>query len=404
MSNDLNNFLKSVNEAMVKRANDIESDTKHGKSSHPSANGDNNTQTAKEGERTSEHQDYVKETQPNIVDGKPEGSHSLTSQDEKHSREGSHATAIGHDPSIETGSAKGTVKDTPTDHPASTENSELGGKYASADFGQLCQAFGKLANELCATVIDQPLETEQPKTAAAPAAKEADPATAAQQGYDLASALLEGVDKQAADNLVHEVIAGIVKEASDDADAVAHEILSYVQSAQAEQEAQQKKQATDQLTRAWKGLFAAKKAMEGMPGGGAELLDEATGSEGEPGGAPAGPPMGGPEGPPEGGEGEIPLEQIAEMLAQAGIGPEELMQLLQSGGPAPGGPEGGLGGPAPAGPPMGGPPEGPAGGDVPKEASDKSKNKPTPKGKTASQPTNAEIVNLLGELVRRSRA
>lgn len=103
-----------------------------GKSTHPSTDVDDRTEGAQEGARSSENTADVKEDQgsssvDSTAPGTPGG------QDSVQMNIGTHQSATGEDPAVETESAKPGKDDPGSSHPARTDNESLDGhKYASA--------------------------------------------------------------------------------------------------------------------------------------------------------------------------------------------------------------------------------------------------------------------------------
>jgi hypothetical protein len=340
---------------------------------------------------------------------------------------GTNVQATGDDPSNETSSTKNTKEDDgyegSSSHPARTDNDEIDGhKYARDLSGMSLEKLAGLmqdaGNDLCATIAVgadgqqkqamKTVESEQgsthkvcPGCGGAPcrcgdkeAAARAE--LAQQAGWDLAGLLTGDMDKQAADRMVHETISGIIKQASDDADNVIEYLTHYAQTKRAMED--------DAMA------GAAEAEEESGPMGGEGPPPEAGGEGGEDAMAAA---LGGGAPPPDAGGapgGEDP-EALLQLLAQLGIPPEQLIQLLQQEGGAEGGMAGGMppgmGGEGGMPPGMGGP-EGaggmPPGMGGPEGAGGMPPGMEVAAGDNASQhQKNAAMRDYLIELLTRSR-
>lgn len=215
---------------------------------------------------------------------------------------GTKKAPTGQDSSVETASAKLEKDDTDTSHPASTANSSLdGNKYAEMSTSQLAKVAADLGNQLLAQLANSISHVEPMHSEGKEAAD-----LAGQAGWELAGLLSGNFDKQAADTLVQSTLETIVKTAADDAEKVAGFWASY--------NAELRKQANDE---------AAGPGAAGVPDE-AALMAAMAGSEGAPGG---GMPPGA-----EGAEGGADVEQLAALLEQLGISPEELVAALSEGG------------------------------------------------------------------------
>jgi hypothetical protein len=352
-----------------------------GPTTHAVKDVDDRTETADEGARSSENTEDVKD--PDIGPGEPSvdatgeakakvgGDEGTAAKD--HIEATTNVQATGDDPSNETSGTKNTKDDDgyegSSSHPARTDNSEIDGhKYArdlqAMPLEKLAAHVGDLGNQICAdlaTAADTAKQAmdkcpgcseakhmckcgmygkqgESKCATDAPAAKHAaddqlTPELAKQVGWEMAGLVTGNFDKQAADKLVEDSLTDIVKTASDDADNV----IAYLHNYFAAQ-----KQAQDAAA-------AAERQKQAMPMGGQPAGDpgglppEAMAAMG--GGAPGGEedPMaamaggGGEGGMPPGAEGGMPggepdPEQLAQVLDQLGISPEELQEALAAEG------------------------------------------------------------------------
>lgn len=354
-----------------------------GATSHPVKDVDDSTEDASEGSRSAENTADVKADQGTAsVDSTPENIANKKASARKQAVDGKSENGsinppgtasadqlqigtkkepTGQDPAVETSSAKAEKEDAAggtlgnTAHPARTNNGELDGyKYAEMPLDQLAKVASDMGNNLLVQLANLQKTAElvggqkkldvngngklEGSDFAALRDEDEDEKEAAdlagQAGWELAGLLSGNFDKRAADALVHGTLEEIIKTASEDADKVATFLANY------EQE-------------------LAKKASGEMPAD----VDPAALMGGEPGadmGAEmgAGPDMAGAMagGDPGAGGGGDDVAQIAALLEQLGISPEELEAAMSADGG-----EGGAGAPPmdglPAGgPPMGGPP------------------------------------------------
>ena len=384
----IDRFLQEVAATEKKAAEaNTEPGSVGGPTEHPVKDVDDSTEDAKEGFRSSENESDVKADQgpPSVentpdnvaakkasakraVDGKSEDGSvnppGTASEDQL--QIGTKKEPTGQDPSVETSSVKAEKEDPAaagdgsvghSSHPARTNNSELDGyKYAEMDLDKLAKVasdmgnnllvklsqlqdsapakkYVKAAEESCDDDYDDDDDDEEMKEAAD---------VAGQAGWELAGLLSGDFDKKAADDLVHHSLEEIIKTASDDAEKVAEFLYSYQNE-------------------------MSKKAMGEMPQG----VDPAAMMGGEPGADPAmggedpaammggegGPEMegmmGGDEGAAAMGGGGDDVAQLAAILEQLGISPEELEAAMAAQGGMGGGEEEmrGGGGEMPPGPP-----------------------------------------------------
>lgn len=328
--------------------------TYEGASSHPTANVDNNVQKAQTGARAAENEaDVKKEEGALAVDNTPEMSQEGR-QDEVQLNIGTHASAVGEDPSVEN-DYKGDKDDPGTAHPAKTNDGE---KYSSATFKEARDRAAALGNDILANLINfgtgklagekaaempaflkEKIESkkdeapgskhEKSETPAKEKAEHAaeekseemceDKAAAFKAGYELATAL--GMNKEAAEASVREVCANTLREADEMADL----FLGFVTS----------KQAGDDVEEA-----AEEGEDHSAPGDAESGASDAPPAPAGAGGAPAGleAMMGGEGGAPEAGLSEAApsndeaVQELAMALEELGIPPEALLQAMQHGG------------------------------------------------------------------------
>jgi hypothetical protein len=276
------------------------------------------------------------------VDGKSEGGSinppGTASEDQL--QIGTKKEPTGQDPAVETSSAKAEKEDATggrlgnTTHPARTNNGELDGyKYAEMPIEQLAKVASDMGNHLLAKLAE--LKGDQHKLdvnsngkiegsdlAALRGGKKKEDheedekeATdlAGQAGWELAGLLSGNFDKQAADSLVRSTLEEIIKTASEDADKVATFLASY----------------SDEMSKKAEGEMPAGVDPAAMMGGdpaammGGDPAAEAGAEE-----AAMADAMTGGEGAGAGG-GDV--EQLAAVLEQLGISPEELEAAMAGG-------------------------------------------------------------------------
>ncbi len=396
----LQNVLGRVKEAATKSGEAISNGM--APTAHQSKNTDDGLEVPKaDGSVTKDNDKKVKENVANVADAptpKQAAARKKAEEDQSTGYQvmGPKPSFSGEDPENETESLKDTKDDPGTESPASTENSEIGKKYASYDSATLDQLLGifKSASDSASTglivMMDARIKSAGFKPQAQNQRQPIQTPTAPQQSDAVAI-------KQAAVNQLNEII----KSAQHNADLVFNHLQGLSAGFQ--------KGAEEPVP----GEGAPPPAPEGGPAGGGvdpAMLESL-------GGAAASPPPGGGGGmPPEvggmGGGGMPPeVEQILQALAAQGITPEQLqqmppeqlIQLLQSvtggGGDMGGGmpPEAGGGMPPEAGG-MGG------GGGMPPEAPPEAPPEEAPKeasAKTAKQVHNASV-DRLQEIFNRS--
>lgn len=330
-----------------------------GPTTHPVKDVDDSTEEAREGARGAENAADVKADQgpasvesvpDNVaakkaaarkvaVDGKSEGGSvnppGTASDDQL--QIGTRKSTTGQDPAVETSSAKAEKEDASggrlgnSTHPARTNNNELDGyKYAEMPLEQLAKVASDLGNHLLVKLaeltggqhkldVNKNGKIDGSDLASLRGGKDEEDeekeATdlAGQAGWELAGLLSGNFDKRAADSLVQGTLEDIIKVASEDADKVAMFLASY----------------SDEMS---------KKAEGEMP----PDLDPAAAMGGDPA-AGAGPDEAAMAGAMTGGEevgsGGDDVEQLAAILEQLGISPEEL-EAAMAGGAGQGEPEG----------------------------------------------------------------
>lgn len=270
-------------------------------------------------------------------------------------------SATGEDPSNETNSAKAGKEDKEqggmggTSHPASTENDQLDGhKYASdTPLEKLAGDMQKIGNNLLAAIHhtytnqgqQPPVQTKQ-AAAANPQQHQqpiSDPNLAFFAGHELAGLISGNFDKRAADEMVHNTLTGVIKQASDDADLFITYASNFLKRAEGEEEAGGGG-GEEAAGGGGDPMAAAGGGGGGGGGGGEEEMMAALGG-GAGGGDPSGGAGGGDPMAAAGGGGDE-AAQLAQILEQLGVTPEELEQALQQQGMGGGGgdPSGGMGG------------------------------------------------------------
>lgn len=325
----LRKLASEINGQPIKRA--AERGATEETSTHPSADGDNNTRPATEGARSAENVSDIKEQEgPAGVDATAAAVPG-TQQDKVMPNIGMTQSATGEAPEIED-KYKGEKDDPGTSHPATAE---MGEKYAKLTFQQKVAQFNRLANEALAEVAvgmvqkraeededddddkeegSGELKGDQHKLdvnnngkidgsdlAALRAGKEA----AYAAGYEAAARA--GVSQKQAAEHVQAVLGSTMADAMQTAELVGNYLYAFAKQAAYEAEG---------------GGAEGDAGMAGMAAAGGEM----------PGG-----PMGGA---PEGGEGgEEALAEFVAALDEMGITPEEFVAAIQAGegGEMPGG-------------------------------------------------------------------
>lgn len=326
----IDRFLKAVgySEKNAAEAN-TETGSIGGETTHPVKDVDDSTEDATEGARSAENTADVKADQgPASVENAKKAAARKKASARKLAAEsdptgsasddqmqiGTNKKPTGEDPSVETASAKAEKDDAETSHPASTDNSELdGNKYASMS----TDALYKLSNELGHRILveltknaefnddEDEHESSSDSSSDSEIMEEKDAVDlAGQAGWELAGLLSGQFDKRAADSLVYSTLSEIIKTANDDADKTAIYLHSY--------QNELDKQAEG-------GESLPMEPLAGMDTS-APAGDEAALAQS----------MGGGEAPE--GEGGDDVEQLAAVLDQLGISPEELEAAMAENG------------------------------------------------------------------------
>jgi hypothetical protein len=355
----IDRFLKAVGYSEKNAAANTEAGSIGGETTHPVKDVDDSTEDASEGARSAENTADVKADQgPASVENAKKAAARKRASANKWAAEkdptgsasddqlqiGTNKQPTGEDPSVETSSVKAEKDDVETSHPASTDNSELdGNKYASMSTAALHKLSNDLGNRVLVSLTKNAEfhdddEDRRKSDSDSGSSSDSDMMEekgavdlAGQAGWELAGLLSGQFDKRAADSLVYSTLSEIIKTANDDADKAAVYLHSYQNELYKQAEGEEMPPEMDP-------------SAGGMPpaGGG----DEA---------AMAG-AMGGGAAPE--GEGGDDVEQLAAVLDQLGISPEELEAAMAGQGHEGGGHEGG-GHDGGGAPPMGGgaPPE-----------------------------------------------
>lgn len=433
----IDQFLQQVGHVKQADAPKSEAGSIGGETSHPVKNVDDRLKEVPKGERFKENTTDVNEDQGAAgVQKAPEAKTAaasifgLASKFAKKAEGGAVSTpgsaaddhisttttvsATGEDPKNETNSAKAGKEDKAqggrggTTHPASTENDSLDGHKYAADtpLEKLASDMEKIGNSLLAGLhsVYENSGRQAPqatKQAAAQVGTGGSSHVALQAGHELAGLVNGTFDKRAADAMVRTALTETIKQASDDADLFIEYAHSFFKQAEGE--------AEDPAAGGGGDPMAAMGGGGAPPGGDpmAAMGGGAEGGGGDPGamlgalggGEGAGDPMaGGGGGGGEGGDAEA--QQLAAVLEQLGVTPEELQAAMEAeaagggGGAPPGGDPMGGGG----APPMGGGGAPPGGGGMETQANAGGR-KTNLLPKTAA----AEMGNYIRELVSRTR-
>lgn len=383
--NSIDRFLQEVAATEKTAEAHTEPGSVGGATEHPVKDVDDSTEEAKEGFRSAENDADVKadqgpasvdNTAENVaaknasecdcengcekcekrhkaaVDGKSEsgGVNPPGTASEDQLQIGTKKEPTGQDPSVETSSVKAEKEDPSSapdgspghsTHPARTNNSELDGyKYAELDLEQHAKVASDLGNALLVTVanldkaaelkgdqhkldVDGDGKIEGSDLKALRSGKDADEEEkeaaadiAGQAGWELAGLLSGNFDKAAADSLVKNTLMEIIDTAASDAEKVAEYVFAYHEELQ--------KQANAEMA-AGVDPAALAGAGEAMGGDDAAMADAMTGGD-------EAAMM---------GEGGDDVEQLAMVLEQLGITPEELEAAMaaEAGGLGGGGEE-----------------------------------------------------------------
>ena len=355
----IDRFLKAVGYSEKNAAANTEPGAIGGATTHPVKDVDDSTEDATTGSRSAENTADVKADQgPASVENAKKAAARKRASANKWAAEsdptgsasddqlqiGTNKQPTGEDPSVETSSVKAEKDDVETSHPASTDNSELdGNKYASMSTAALHKLSNDLGNRVLVSLTknaefhdDDEYTRKSASDSASDSSSESEMMEekgavdlAGQAGWELAGLLSGQFDKRDADSLVYSTLNEIIKTANDDADKAAVYLHSYQNELRKQAEGEEMPPEMDPS------------AGMGAP------MDAPMGDEAAMAGA-----MGGGEAP--GGEGGDDVEQLAAILDQLGISPEELEAAMAGQGS-----EGGEGGASPMDPSMGGgaPPE-----------------------------------------------
>lgn len=315
-----------------------------GDTSHPSEDVDDGTCDEQTGARYEENATDVKRDVPGTsVDETDIGSGGT--QDDKQFNIGTNQSATGEDSSVEDDYKPG--KDDPgTSHPANAD--DVGEKYSSMKLDKLLKIAEHKANELLADLandVDAPaakpaIKAAQPKSTPKPTV--ATKPTNVDAGYKAASQL--DMDKFAS-----EMLAQTIKDADLDADLVGSYLHAYYSTKQAEGEDGPPPEEAPPAEEAPPGPAAEESGGGGGDvlaalgaGGGAPPMDPSAGGappmDPAAGGMPPG-AEGAAGGPPGAGGGvgeEQALQELVMALQELGISPDELAQMAQGAGAAPG--------------------------------------------------------------------
>lgn len=154
----IDQVLKGLAQQRVKRASPLTEPGGHdGPSSHPSAKTDDGTIVAREGERSEEHSKTNKEDREGL-DPESQSDAQEGSQDSAQTAIGIESASTGKTPDEETEGADGGKDDPGSDHPARTDNEDLGGgKYAAAvsRLDVLCKEANALGNEILSAIVER---------------------------------------------------------------------------------------------------------------------------------------------------------------------------------------------------------------------------------------------------------
>lgn len=332
-----------------------------GSTSHPSKSVDDSTQAGSTGARASENEKDIKDMPvAKTVDSIPEGQSDAGKQDQFQLNIGTNQSATGEDPSVED-DYKGEKDDPGTSHPAEAGGEKYGSDFSKMSNEKLASVVTELGNELLADISTGRFELKQ---ASAPAPKQSTPPApapavervkaAAEAGHDLAAAVGQSID-----NNVAAFLGAWVKNAHDSAERTADFLDALC------------KQAADETD---EGEDHDKPGDEGSgsnpeEGGEGAPSESSSAPESSPAQAPAGPggppaaepaadPAaallggGGPDPATMGGAGpdagammgmaagpapapeaamgqEDVMQQLAAVLMEMGISPEELISMLQ---------------------------------------------------------------------------
>lgn len=303
-----------------------------GASTHPSARVPSNTREPKLGQRYREHTQQHKDEHPGSGIDAAEGTSYSASQSSRQLNVGIRQSATGEDPSVED-NYKSYKDDPGTSHPANAE--DVGRKYGSANFSSIVdEAYHKMNSILADIASGNHInELSIVKQATANVATN-DAELAVNAGYEFADLLLNEFEKQSQSNdnynqtnadvvtgyseeqhnlvklaSARDLVASIIKEASDDADKVAGYLTELViqQQAALEKMAFEEAIAREALNQAVSGNNnPAPKVNEEVPEEEVESTDEDTAAD-----------------------DVDAINELANALVDAGISPDELLEALK---------------------------------------------------------------------------
>ncbi len=332
--------------AVVKKANP----SGMGETSHPSEDVEDSTHPEQTGSRYEENATDVKRDVPGTsVDETDVGSGG--SQDDKQFNIGTNQSATGEDPSVED-DYKSDKDDSGTSHPANAD--DVGEKYSSMKLDQLLKVAEHKANELLADLANGVGAPTAPQKTAAAQPKQTFPAKSTQTQPSPVDAGVKVASQLDMDKFASDMIAQTIKDADLDADLVGSYLHAYYQTKQAEGEDAPPPEEGPPAEEAPPEEGPPAEGGAPTEGGGGDVL-AALGAGGGMGGDPAA--MGGPPGdpaaggmppggdpaaaggPPGAGGGmgeEQALQELVMALQELGISPDELAQMAQGAGAAPG--------------------------------------------------------------------
>ena len=362
--NTIDKFIREVG-AAEKSAAEAHSEpgSVGGATEHPVKDVDDYTEVAEEGARSQENDEDVKKDEgPASVDSQPIASPEKSAEGKSEGgamgdpvqspgsaaddqvQVGTVKEPTGDDPPVETAGVKAEKEDVQSQHPARTDNSELDGlKYAEEQLQampleELAKVASDLSNQILAELAVHDFRDDKeagvyegaedvdddssPEDSDDSDDKEASDQAAA-AGAELAGLLTGDLDKSAVDGMVQDTLEDVIKVAADDADRVAVFLANYSDELQKQAAAQEEalsKKAEGELPVAPEAEAVAE---EEIPAGGEEaLVEDMLGGAAE---APVEAPM----------EGAGELEELAAILDELGIAPEELEAAMAAEGGAP---------------------------------------------------------------------
>jgi len=348
----IDRFLKAVGYSEKNAEANTEAGSIGGDTTHPIKDVDDSTEDATEGFRSTENTADVKADQgPASVENAKKAAArkraSVRKRADEHDPNGSasddqiqigtNKKPTGEDPSVETSSVKSEKEDTDTAHPASTDNSELdGNKYASMSTAQLYKISNDLGNRVLVALTkfadkadfmddDDSDRNDSESESDSEVTEEKDAVDlAGQAGWELAGLLSGKFDKRAADSLVYSTLSEIIKTANDDADKAAVYLQSYHTELRKQAEGEEEAALAAMGGGGGDEAALAQAMMDGGGMGDGGMGDVGMGDGGGAGG------MG--DGGGDGADGGGDVEQLAAILDQLGISPEELEAAMSEHG------------------------------------------------------------------------